>query len=62
MQHSKAIKNALKNQGRSQMSLVKKLGLNQGNLSSFLNDRRTLPLEQIEQIMNELNIMLTINK
>lgn len=56
--HSEAIKFALKQQEVKNIDICKKLNINPGNLSSFLNNKRTIPHCKIEAIMRELNIRL----
>lgn len=55
-----AIKTAMKQGNISQVSLCKKVGYNQPNFSSWINNRRTIPGEILESILSELEIKFLI--
>ncbi len=53
-----AIKERMRELNISQAKLVQELGLNKGNLSSFISGKRPLPLSDIERICKVLSLEL----
>jgi transcriptional regulator with XRE-family HTH domain len=53
-----AIKLRMKELKMSQNELCTQLGIAQPNLSAFLNNKRTIPLEDIEKICSYLRLVL----
>ncbi|HSH50429.1 MAG TPA: helix-turn-helix transcriptional regulator [Bacteroidales bacterium] len=61
MKHVEIIKLAMAEKNISQSELSRKTGMNQSNLSLFLNGKRPASLKNIEKMFQVLDINFVIN-